>query len=249
MFSIILYSHRDFKHPLHRFCLDTLICNAMKAPVTPEIIIISGEKIDNLPKNVINSAMAKTPGQSSHLDISRRIISGLMYAKHENCFICEHDVLYPEGYFSRVHKNPKNAFYYNRNLYVLNEKGFFPSPRMVTSNVYANKKTLKKLYLDRIAHISGGGRIVWSEPGKNPEDPIKNALFYDSKNPVIDTRLAMNFTGPRNAKNESDYKQSIEYWPYWKRLLLLLTFGGCPECYQPEKKCICKEKQERKKDK
>lgn len=243
MFSVILYTHKAFEHPIHRFALETLVQNAYKAPEQPQVIIVAGCYISGLPGTVQQIQHGKAQNISSHLDIANRLFLGLLHAKHEQVFICEHDVLYPEGYFCQQ-RVKSGAILYNRNLYVLNEKGFYKSQRTVTSNACGHKSDLRAIYEKRIFDLKNAEPdekvIKWSEPGKNHLDPIKGWLLYESKNPVIDTRLAGNFTGPRNAQDASQYKDVIEYWPTHRELLQCLTFASCPACFEKTKNCICK---------
>jgi hypothetical protein len=166
-----------------------------------------------------NSAMPMLPGcweqrvvrgQRGLHDCYLKIANGLDgLAPDDTVYLLEHDVLYPDGYFSRE-CGPDASFLYHQPVFRQNQHGFFPHTRgMLTSCVRSTAGQLTACFQKRLVWLRNHVRITWDEPGGMGEvAPMVLDQCPDNK-PVVDIRHGHNLTGHREAET---YMDSIPYW-------------------------------------
>jgi len=109
--TIVYYTDGSVAEPIAKLVRD----NLLKADIP--IISVSQEPLD-FGENFCIGKIGK-----SYESIQSQVLAGVRRAKTKYVALCEHDTLYPDGYFDFI--PPKdNVFYYNRNrVFVVAKKG------------------------------------------------------------------------------------------------------------------------------
>ena len=114
-------------------------------------------------------------------------------------------------YQTNVLRLNRNGYFYRYNFIGDDDGGL----TVVTSNCFADRATLLAEIEARIAHMEGGGEIVWSEPGRpfdgfTPSAPIGT---FANRVASIDIRHGDNCTGQRHPNAGGYMPCPSPYWP------------------------------------
>ena len=223
-YSVIYYTDNKLPLQFWQTCIKQLMWSIAAStddePAPPEVLIMCNEPIPWLPEHWQQHVVR---GDRGLHDCYTKILAGLDLARHEIVYLCEHDVLYPEGYFEFT-PNAK-AFWFNHCTVRMNERGFFPHGSDITSACCGLIEPLRASFAKRMEWISHDWRIVWDEPGAvwpergSPGDrgyspaycDVLPSAFYMSEFAVVDVRHGTNLTGYREAR-AGGYVAELPYW-------------------------------------
>ena len=120
------------------------------------------------------------------------ILCGLQQCEHDIVFICEHDVLYPRGYFDA--DLVTDAVTYSEWGVFLSAAGFRTRTRPALSSLAGDRKTLMRLFHGKLAEHYANGKVGWCEL------TAPDGLWHMRKAtaPYVDVRHGMNYTGGRD---------------------------------------------------
>jgi len=198
--------------------------------------VFSGEIISSTLKPIDFGINIVNELERSYPTMFKQILAGLEASTADIIYFCEHDVIYPEEYFTFIPPDP-SKIYYNHNVWQLRiSDGFavsFEAKRL--SQLCAYRTTLIEHYKRRIALVEkvGFSRRMGFEPGSHgrPErvDDLQSE-FWESKNPTLDLKHGKNATEARWNPSQFRSQRSCKGWketmeiPYWgstKNLLKL----------------------------
>ena len=156
-------------------------------------------------------------GHYSSLAIMTKLHAALLAAEYENCFIIEHDVLYPPGYFDR----DPGELSYSRNGFFLTPEGFIERQSPPLSTLAGNRDRLLEGVEGLLREHFTRGKVKWMEFGLHEPG---GCTFREYSIPFIDIRHGTNHTGKREGR-------TIEALPHWGHYLKLWDkLGGVPSC-------------------
>jgi len=165
--------------------------------------------------------------ERGYLTMFKQILAGLENSTADIIYFCEHDVLYPEDYFTFIPPD-KTKIYYNKNVWqVRTSDGFsvaFDAKRL--SQLCAYRDVLIEHYKKRIAKVEevGFSRRMGFEPGSHGRPERVDDLasdYWESKNPTLDLKHGKNATEARWNPSEFRSQRSCRNWketsilPYW----------------------------------
>lgn len=141
-----------------------------------------------------------------HVNLFINILCGISQTDADIIFLVEHDVLYPEGYFSTNGEQAKCDFIYTKPGFFLDENGYYPRHGFPLSSLSACREQLVEFCQRQLHTLLSGEPILWAEPYAG--DYHIKVRHLDRA--FIDIRHRANFTGDRHAKT---IFQQIDYWP------------------------------------
>jgi len=209
MVGILYYSSNELDGtPLNDWCIDTIKASGL--PITP-----STQLPTDLGNNVLYGS-GRRLGRSQSI-LYKQILKGLLAAKEDYLFFCEHDVLYHPSHFDFV--PPKDdTFYYDGNVvkYRLSDRKVVTYDCRWLSQLCASRELLIAHYEKRLNMIAAGKKAYGYEPGTGQSkriDKFKSDKWY-SEGISIDVRHGGNWTGVqrmdpsefRNKKTCKDFK-------------------------------------------
>jgi glycosyltransferase involved in cell wall biosynthesis len=157
----------------------------------------------------------------------KQILAALEKSTADVVYFCEHDVLYPKGYFSFIPPDP-TRIYYNKNVWqVRTSDGFavsFDAKRL--SQLVAYRDVLIEHYKKRIELVAkvGFSRRMGFEPGSHGRPERVDDLgseYWECVSPAIDLKHGKNATDARWSPSEFRSQRSCRNWkesyeiPYW----------------------------------
>ncbi len=164
----------------------------------------------------------------SYQNIQSQILLGITNAKTENVALCEHDTIYPEGYFGFV--PPRNdVFYYNQNrVFVIAKKGpqygmfiNYKDSHPNADQLICNRKLLiRATQIRRELLIRCDPKELppgWGEPGFS--FPHEKFDWRESSIPSIDILHNTNFTSRNGTYNKEDLSFFMDGWGEWSDVL------------------------------
>ena len=154
-------------------------------------------------------------GRSRH-SMFKQIYAGLVAAykvyRPDYVWMCEHDMLYPTGYFAFGPPDP-NVFYYAANQVFMLEDGYASKAFPTLSGCVADFRLMLahmalRLYRTEVLGKPKGG---WtnSEPAVSKGDEMASWGWYSNARPVVDIRHGGNLS---NISQETVEAQTIPYW-------------------------------------
>ncbi len=153
--------------------------------------------------------------ERTHANVYNKILGGIEKANAKTVFCCEHDVLYPASYFEEGRARRGPHLMYNRNVWHLNEHGFFKADWQgyFLSNLSADGRILRAAIATKLT-LSQFESPVEAEPSDI------GTFCFESSEPVVDIRHTSNFTGTRKSVSGytavlepwGDYRQYVETW-------------------------------------
>ena len=160
----------------------------------------------------------------SYENIQSQILVGLGKATTEYVALCEHDTIYPEGYFDFIPTH-EGVFFYNRNrIFVVAKKGpqygefiKFQDANPNADQLICNRKLLIEATLIRrdllarcsISELPRG----WSEPGYSL--PHEKFTWRHTKKPSIDILHNNNFTVRGGQYRPDELSMFAPGWGSW----------------------------------
>jgi hypothetical protein len=209
-FSVVYYSDGRAPAALRRLCLRLLV---------REVKASGGEMVLVTWHSVTARGCVHVPWpfhEAGYCNLYGQILAGIEQTSARTILLAEHDVLYPPGYHSAMAKSAAHRLCYNTNVWRLNGRGYFQTPRLrrLLSNCAGPRNILERAIRGKLAEAQRRGTPRWAEPG--------SALETFTPLPTVDIRHGRNFTGDREAE-DGIYVKTIEHWANYTRYLPLFV--------------------------
>lgn len=210
------------------YCTDNCLNENIMAYCQQNLKKVAG----NIPIMCVAKKQTQFGDVSIHVELeerSRRAIFlqmkvGLEYAYREIqpdiIYICEHDCLYPEGYFDFEPADPF-TFYYTKHKFFMDEMEFVDGSIINLSTLVCNYKLLLahvnlRVYRIEVLKMKKGG---WTncEPAISKGDTMGRAENRDIKYPVVDIRHGGNMSNCLGERIFPEHLRdnSVQEIPYW----------------------------------
>lgn len=158
------------------------------------------------------------PLERGYLTMARQILTGIKLADADVVFLCEHDCLYPEGYFEHRPSSDQVYSYAGHTWKVDAETGRTLTYRMEQlSGLCADRALLLDHYRRRVDRIAREGftRRMGFEPGKPVRhgglDDVPREVWWNER-PIVDIRHGQNLTPSRWRKDQFRDQRYTEGW-------------------------------------
>ena len=164
----------------------------------------------------------------SYENIQSQILVGLFMAKTKYVALCEHDTLYPDGYFDFIPPRD-DVFYYNQNrIFVIAKKGpqygtyiTYKDTKSNVDQLICNRQLMKSatrirrdlLVRCRIKDLPSG----WDSPGWS--FPHETLSWRKTDLPSIDILHNANFTVRQGTYRTDDLSTFAKGWGTWSDIL------------------------------
>lgn len=146
-------------------------------------------------------------------DVHTKILDQATIAAGEGVgalYLCEHDVLYPPGYFSALRTVTPKVIYYQRNVWRANSRGYWcHAGNTLLSQCAGDPATIGRAAGEKLLEIIQTGKAKWSEYGLSKRHIID---LWKSPLPAVDLRHGHNLTGNRQARTETEYTDTLQPW-------------------------------------
>ena len=151
----------------------------------------------------------------TYLEHLHEVAHMAMLSGHSHAFVAEHDVLYPEDYFTPL-ATPN--FSYTKNVIYLCQDGF-RRRRVAGAPLSTLLAPIDLLIVEldcMIAVLATGGKLSSAEPGqwRGSENSLRVG-YRDLSAPVVDVRHGENLTGSRTGGSP---RRTNKYWGSAKKL-------------------------------
>lgn len=153
-----------------------------------------------------------------YLAMTTQILAGLLLAESDVVFLCEHDCLYPDGYFDHRPSSRYVYSYAGHTWKVDAETGRALHYRCEqVSGLCADRELLLDHYRARVAHIEARGfsMRLGFEPGKPTRhgglDDIPRETWWNER-PIVDVRHGANLSPTRWSKAQFRNQRYTDGW-------------------------------------
>lgn len=200
--TALYYSHAEPPGNVGNYCRqalsDSLDGLPIVAVVDPALTFFPRRQFGRIASTVLYMSSTLLPG---HADIAQRILKGLAHIDTEYVALCEHDVIYPVGYFEAalaVADGIGERWTYCGNAVHLTARGWgahanYPRARLL-SCLTARRADLVSFFAERSMSIDRGERVRVAEPIDD------GCVSWECVEPVIDIRHGENLTGDRRGR-------------------------------------------------
>ena len=169
----------------------------------PIVAVVDPDRVGLVSDQFVNALIiGLAPGAIGHDDLTRRILRGLDFVHSDYVALCEHDVIYPAGYFAGALDVAQSVsdrwIYCGAAVHLTRSMGWrahaeYPRSRLL-SCLTARRDDLFDFFTERAEAIARGERVRVAEPSR------PSCAIWSSSRPVIDIRHGSNLTGDREGR-------------------------------------------------
>ena len=216
--SVVYYTDHRLPTDLAALCRDQLV----RAAGDAEIVTVGLNRAPDFGRPFFTVF-----AERGILTMHAQILSGLMLARGDVVFLCEHDVLYSPSHFDFVPLH-SDTFYYNVNvLHVRWPDGYAVAwdDCQQVSGLCAGRELLLDYYSKRIAQIEREGFNRHYEPGLKQTVGGQRVENWKSEMPNLDIRHGNNLTRSKWSINDFRNKRYAAGWremakaPGWDEIM------------------------------